>query len=190
MELPDAGRAYIGGNPPDTISFAGTTSAIYRKAEAPFTILGARQKQWFLDHLPQSRATWNIWGNSLGTLDNRADPQNRPEGLTDPWPGAGFSNATPDWSTAFSERAEIYNLVRSAGITGFAIVSGDRHSFWAGYAAKALPPKSFDPVGLAFVTGSISSPGMVEGWSACGAIIPCAPCSWPIGPTGSGRRRR
>jgi alkaline phosphatase D len=163
MELLDAGRTYNNGNPPDTISFAGRTSPNYRKAEAPFTMLGARQKQWFLDRLRQSRATWKIWGNSLGTLDNRADPQNLPEGLTDRWPGAGYSNATPDWSTAFHERAEIYDLVRSAGITGFAIVSGDRHSFWAGYAAKSLPPKSFDPVGLAFVTGSISSPGMVEG---------------------------
>ena len=163
MELLDAGRAYNGGNPPDTISFAGTTSPNYRKTEPPHTVLGARQKQWFLDRLRQSRATWKVWGNSLGMMDNRADPQNLPEGLTDRWPGAGYSNATPDFSTAFTERAEIYDLVRSAGITGFAIVSGDRHSFWAGYAAKGLPPKSFDPVGLSFITGSISSPGMVEG---------------------------
>jgi alkaline phosphatase D len=163
MELLDAGRAYNGGNPPDTITFAGTTSPNYRKTEAPFTMLGARQKQWFLDRLRQSRATWKVWGNSLGTLDQRADPQNLPEGLTDRWPGSGYSNAFPDWSTAFSERAEIYDLVRNAGITGFAIVSGDRHSFWAGYAAKSLPPRSFDPVGLSFITGSISSPGMVEG---------------------------
>jgi len=163
MEVLDAGRACNGGNPPDTITFAGTTSPNYRKTEAPFTMLGARQKQWFLDRLRQSRATWKVWGNSLGTLDQRADPQNLPEGLTDRWPGAGYSNAFPDWSTAFSERAEIYDLVRSAGITGFAIVSGDRHSFWAGYAAKSLPPRSFDPVGVSFITGSISSPGMVEG---------------------------
>ena len=52
--------------------------------------------------------------------------------------------------------------MRDQRITGFAIVSGDRHSFWAGYAAKALPPQAFEPVGVAFVTGSISAPGMVE----------------------------
>jgi hypothetical protein len=45
---------------------------------------------------------------------------------------------------------------------GFATVAGDRHSFWAGLAAKALPPKPFEPVGIAFVTGSISAPGIVE----------------------------
>ena len=31
-------------------------------------------------------ATWKVWGNSLGTLDWRADPQNLPAGLTEPWP--------------------------------------------------------------------------------------------------------
>jgi alkaline phosphatase D len=41
-------------------------------------------------------------------------------------------------------------------------VAGDRHSFWAGLAAKSLPPKPFKPIGIAFVTGSISAPGMVE----------------------------
>jgi alkaline phosphatase D len=41
-------------------------------------------------------------------------------------------------------------------------VAGDRHSFWAGLAAKSFPPKSFQPVGIAFITGSISAPGLVE----------------------------
>ena len=60
------------------------------------------------------------------------------------------------------ERGEIYDLVRDAKITGFAIVSGDRHSFWAGYASAQLPPGKFEPVGLSFVGGSLSSPGAME----------------------------
>ncbi len=67
-----------------------------------------------------------------------------------------------DWSTAYTERGEIYDFVRKFGITGFATVAGDRHSFWAGLAAKSLPPRAFAPVGVAFVTGSISAPGLVE----------------------------
>ena len=62
------------------------------------------------------------------------------------------------------ERAEIYNLVRDAKVTGFAIVSGDRHSFWAGYAAADLPPGKFEPVGLSFVGGSLVSPGVMESY--------------------------
>src|SRR5205085_12268206 len=42
------------------------------------------------------------------------------------------------------------------------IVSGDRHSFWAGYAAADLPPGKFEPVGLSFVGASLTSPGTME----------------------------
>src|SRR5262249_58239164 len=35
---------------------------------------------------------------------------------------------------------------------------------WAGLAAKSLPPLPFDPVGVAFVTGSVSAPGIVEAY--------------------------
>ncbi len=49
-----------------------------------------------------------------------------------------------------------------AAISNFVTVSGDRHSFWAGLASKSLPPSGFDPVGAAFITGSISAAGLVE----------------------------
>jgi alkaline phosphatase D len=61
-----------------------------------------------------------------------------------------------------AERAELYDFIREQKIDGFVIVSGDRHSFWAGYATKALPPQKFEPVGVAFITGSISAPGLAE----------------------------
>ena len=67
-----------------------------------------------------------------------------------------------DYGTAYLERAEIYDLVRDAKITGFAIVAGDRHAFWAGYAASDLPPAKFEPVGLSFVGASLSSAGAME----------------------------
>ncbi|WP_410970509.1 alkaline phosphatase D family protein, partial [Salmonella sp. SAL4458] len=67
-----------------------------------------------------------------------------------------------DYATAYMERADIYDAVREAGVTGFVTVSGDRHSFWAGLSAKALPPAPFEPVGAAFITGSVSAPGLVE----------------------------
>jgi alkaline phosphatase D len=81
------------------------------------------------------------------------------------WPGTGFANVViQDHSNALMERAEIHDFVRDHGITGFGIVSGDRHSFWAGLAASALPPNPFNPVGVAFVAGSISAPGFVEAY--------------------------
>jgi len=166
MQALDGGRAYAGGRPPGTLSFGAAEVPNFRKDEPPQTILGAEQKAWFLSRLRASKATWKVWGNSLGTLDWRADPQNLPAGLGVRWPGAGYAcfGGGGDYGTAYAERAEIYDAVREAGITGFVTVSGDRHSFWAGLAAKALPPAAFEPVGVAFVTGSISAPGLVEAY--------------------------
>ncbi len=142
---------------------AGQPIADFKDSAPPRTILGATQKAWFLDQLRASRATWKIWGNTVATLAMRADPQNLPEGITKKWRGAGFAGfGGTDFGNAFSERGEICDFIERHGITGFAVVSGDRHSFWAGLEAVALPPKKFKPVGLAFVTGSLSAPGMIE----------------------------
>jgi alkaline phosphatase D len=165
MEILDAAREYNEGMPPATIRSVNGSVEIpnFCRQRPPQTILGAEQKAWFLATLTRSKATWKIWGNTTATLDMRADPQNLPAGITKPWPWAGYAGfAIADWSTAYTERGEIYDFVREHGITGFATVAGDRHSFWAGLAAKSLPPHPFTPVGVAFVTGSISAPGIVE----------------------------
>jgi len=158
----DAGRNYANGHPPEKLSIGDKSVANYRMAEAPQTMLGAKQKAWFLAQLRSAKATWKIWGNTLGQLDQRVDPQNLPPALGQ-WKGAGYGlMGTWDWGAMYHERAEIFDAVRDAGITGFAIVAGDRHSFWAGYAAKALPPAEFEPVGVSFVGGSITSIGSAE----------------------------
>jgi alkaline phosphatase D len=158
----DGGRAYNGGNPPLKLRAGDTEVANFRRQEPPQTILGARQKAWFLQRLQSSAATWKIWGNTNATLDMRADPQNLPADFPH-WPYTGYAGfGGGDWSTNYMERAEVYDAVARAGITGFAVIAGDRHSFWAGLASKSLPPRGFEPVGIAFVTGSISAPGMVE----------------------------
>lgn len=163
MKILDAGRAYRGGNPPEEVSFNEARVPNPQRNAPPQTILGATQKAWFKDQLRKSTATWKIWGNSEGGPDHRADPQNLPAGMTkEKWPGGYSSTYNGDWGTAFHERAEIFNLVRDAKITGFAIVAGDRHSFWAGYAAAELPPAKFEPVGLSFVGASLSSAGTME----------------------------
>ncbi len=163
VQILDAGRSYQGGQPPAAIRYGAERIANFRRAEAPQTILGAEQKSWFLHRLAAAQTTWKIWANTIATLDARADPQNLPPGTAKPWPGGGYATLPlGDFGSAYLERAEIYDFVREHGITGFVTVAGDRHSFWAGLAAKALPPAPFAPVGIAFVTGSLSAPGLVE----------------------------
>ncbi|HVN99582.1 MAG TPA: alkaline phosphatase D family protein [Steroidobacteraceae bacterium] len=163
LEILDAGSAANAGNPPAEIAFGTQRVPNFRQSEPPHTVLGRVQKAWLKQQLISSRATWKIWGATNGTLDARTDPQNLPPGLTKPWPGAGFATyGGGDFSSAFRERAEIYDTVRDAGVEGFVVVSGDRHSFWAGYAAAALPPALFEPVGISFITGSLSAIGNAE----------------------------
>ena len=162
----DAGQAYEGGKPPAELHFRDARIPNPRKDRPPRTILGVEQKAWFKERLRGSTATWKIWGNSLGAIDQRVDPQNLPAGMREkPWPADTYAMmGSNDYGAAYAERKEIYDLIRDAKITGFAIVSGDRHSFWAGYAAATLPPRKFEPVGLSFVGGSLVSPGGQEAW--------------------------
>jgi len=163
MKVLDGGRAYGGGNPPAEVSFGDPHVPNPQRNSPPQTILGATQKTWFKERLRKSTATWKIWGNSQGGPDLRADPQNLPPGMTkEQWPGGYAAAGGGDYGTAYHERSEIYSLVREAKITGFAIVAGDRHAFWAGYAASELPPGKFEPVGLSFVGASLTSPGAME----------------------------
>lgn len=159
----DAGKTANGGKPPATIPFGGQDVPNYQKDAPAQTVMGATQKAWFLKQLKASKATWKVWGATAGILDWRADPQNLPAGVGKPWPSPGYAGfGGGDHGSAYVERGEIYDFIKAQKITGFAAVSGDRHSFWAGRPAKTLPPKAFEPVGVAFVTGSISAPGLVE----------------------------
>ena len=165
MAIIDGGRAFNGGKPPATIKVGEVEVPNFRKDGPPYTVFGRKQREWLKQRLTSSRATWKIWGSSAGTLDWRTDLQNLPAGMTVPWPGSGYAGGGGgDFSAAFVERAEVYDAIRDGGVTGFVTVSGDRHSFWAGYAAKALPPAKFEPVGIAFITGSLSAAGVVEAY--------------------------
>jgi alkaline phosphatase D len=149
----DAGRDFGGGAPAE-IHIGDRTAPNPRRDSPPDSLLGSRQKAWFLDRLKASPAPWKIWGHSQGNLLERLDVENLPADMKNPWPGVRYA-ASGD---AIHELREICEAVRNAGVTGFATVSGNRHSFWAGYSAPALPPaEPFQPVGVNFITGAISS---------------------------------
>jgi alkaline phosphatase D len=156
----DAASAANNGRPPATIRFGDKDVPNPTIKDPPSSYLGVAQKKWFLERLTRSTAPWKIWGHSFGTLNSRIDPLNLPPGLTTAkWPGQGFAQMHGGYVV---DHAEICDVVRDRGITGLAIVAGDRHTFWAGRVSKALPPEKFEPVGVEFITGSISAQNTVE----------------------------
>ena len=75
------------------------------------------------------------------------------------WPTTGYGLLNGGFEV---DHGEIADALKQDGITGLAIVAGDKHSFWAGTFSKHLPPRPFEPVAVEFITGSISARGLAE----------------------------
>jgi alkaline phosphatase D len=158
-DIIEGGRDYNDGHPPATIRAANGQDLPNPGREAPRqSYLGAEQKAWFLGQLRGSRKPWKIWGHSFGTLRWRMDVQNLPEPLRANWPG-GYGLVNGGYKL---DQGEIADMLKADGITGVAILAGDKHSFWAGTLSKDLPPRPFEPVAVEFITGSISARGLAE----------------------------
>jgi alkaline phosphatase D len=157
-DILEAGREYPGGAPA-TVRIGAEEVPNTQRNEPPQAYLGIEQMAWFKERLRAAKAPWKIWGHSFGTLTWRTDPQNLPPEFSAMWPSAEYG----DYNRSYViEHAEIFGMVRDEGITGLAIVAGDKHSFWAGYPSETLPPHAFEPVAVEFVTGSISQAGSAE----------------------------
>ncbi len=159
VRIIDDGRAANGGKPPATLRFAGQDIPNPGVDQPMQTYLGPKQRAWLIDRFTSSQAPWKVWGHSFGTLASRTDLANLPEGIGPKWPCTGFGLASGGY---YAEHAQIYDALRKKGVSGLAVVAGDKHSFWAGLTSADLPPRAYDPVGVEFVTGSISAQGFVE----------------------------
>lgn len=157
-DILEAGREYPGGAPA-TLRIGTEEVANSQRDEPPQAYLGIEQMAWFKERLRAAKAPWKIWGHSFGTLTWRTDPQNLPSEFAAMWPSTEYGVINRSYVV---EHAEIFGMVREEGITGLTIVAGDKHSFWAGYPSETLPPRAFEPVGVEFVTGSISQQGLDE----------------------------
>ena len=136
-------------------------------------------------------ATWKIWGNSLGTLDWRADPQNLPAGLTEPWPGAGYAilRRRRLRRRAYAERGEIYDLVRDARHHRLRHRLGRPAQLLGRLCRQGAAARAFEPVGVELRHRLDLEPGPGRGARAPlpARTIRCGRCSWPDRPAASGR---
>lgn len=159
-EIMNYGRHYNNGNPPETIRFKGQDIPNPTKDVFAQTHLGSEQRNWFLEQLGASEARWKIWGHGFGTMEVRSDYQNLPGELGAEWPqDVGY--AVMD-NRFLRDKDIIFDLIHDKKITGFCVVGGDRHAFHAGLVSKSLPPKEYKPLGVEFVTGSVSQQTLFE----------------------------
>jgi alkaline phosphatase D len=148
------------------------------------TMLGATQKEFFLNKITNSRSTWKIWGNEVQFMQTKVLntflgaargilPDVHPSDLLD-----GIYLTLDQWDGYQAERAEIARRIRRAGVKNFVIITGDIHSFAAGYAKEDYDNPSNEPpnaVGVCFVGGSVTSSNLYEiarlGQSDTGPVV-------------------
>lgn len=126
--------------------------------EAGRRMLGPEQKQWLLDNLSASDATWKIIGDQVVFHQwNIADLPNAV--------GGGVQLNGDSWDGYQAERQEIIDHIRSQSIDNIVLLSGDVHSSWcADITDGSGNPLAYNPltgsgsVAVEFVATAITSP--------------------------------
>ena len=112
------------------------------------SMLGATQKQWFLNQVATSTATWKLWANEVMLMQLK---------------GAGFIYIDLDqWDGYPKEREALLNAIQSAGVANFIALTGDLHTFLAGYLKPDFDNIFASPMGIELMVGSISSANLAE----------------------------
>ncbi len=112
------------------------------------TMLGATQKQWFLNQVTGSTATWKVWANEVMLCQYLFGPPVSPQVEyfdLDQWDGYPV------------ERAQLLSTIQNAGVQNFVVISGDAHLYLASYLKTDFNNKTLAPMGVEFMVGAISS---------------------------------
>ena len=112
------------------------------------TMLGEAQRQWFLDQVTDSNATWKLWANEVMLM---------------PLKVAGRIYVSLDqWDGYPSERTAILEAIENAGVKNLVVLTGDLHTFQAGYLKTDFNNLFQRPMGVEFMVGSITSANLAE----------------------------
>jgi alkaline phosphatase D len=112
------------------------------------TMLGAVQKQWFLNQVTSSKATWKLWANEVMLMQLKI---------------AAFIYVDLDqWDGYGKGREAMLNTIKNAHVKNFVALTGDLHTFLAGYLKPDFDNIFASPMGIEQMVGSISSANLVE----------------------------
>ena len=111
------------------------------------TMLGREQREWFLERVTTTTATWKLWANEVMLMQLKLGPV--------------YVNLD-QWDGYQQERNLILNAVKHGGVKNFVALTGDLHTFLAGYL-KTDFDNPFEPhVGIELMVGSLTSANFTE----------------------------
>ena len=157
VEIADGGREYNDGKPPEFLPYGDGKIPNPARRRPAGTILGEVQKEWFLEQLKMSGATWKVWGNSMPALPFRIDLPNLP---SSDYEDSVFS--IDSWTGYPHELRVLLEFIGAAGITGVVSLSGDHHIHAAGVLKARQDVPGSPPVCAEFSTTCISAESMYE----------------------------
>lgn len=123
------------------------------------SMLGVPQRQWFLEQLTASTATWKIWANEVMLMQLKL---------------ALLYINLDQWDGYQQERNLIFEQVHSARVKNFVAITGDLHTFLAGYLKRDFDNPFESPLGIELMVGSISSANLAEEIES-GLSLPSSP---------------
>ncbi|MFI5561268.1 alkaline phosphatase D family protein [Amycolatopsis japonica] len=123
------------------------------------TILGAEQRQWFLDGLARGTASWNLIGNSVMVTPIKipALPTRERLALDDLLDGQPTTVNTDQWDGYTADRRRVLDTIAAQGRGNAVFLTGDVHSSWANDV-----PRDGASVAVEFVCPSVTSDNIDE----------------------------
>jgi len=140
------------------------------------SVLGTAQRQWWMDTMKNSTATWKIWGNETSLLKMSVD------GAKIPSAPAVFKTRfivnADQWDGFNAERKLLMNHLVANKVSNVVAVTGDIHAFFAGVVWDDYNAANPKPAMVDLVTAGISSNSFfsyLRGAAATPAFAPVQP---------------
>lgn len=131
-----------------------------QRNESQRTMLGHKQRDWFIQQICNSSCVWKIWGNAVMTMQLK---------IMSVFATLFLGQRTPDlfvnldqWDGYPAERAALFKAIKEAKVKNFVTITGDLHTFVAGYQKLNFDDEHDQAVGVEFVVGSITASNLAE----------------------------
>ncbi len=123
------------------------------------TMLGEDQREWLIDTITRSEATWTVWADEVLTVPLRV--------------GSGPLSVYPvqgGWDGYTRERLRVMEAIAEADVDNFVTLTGDMHSYVAAYSQSSYPGRvtggegvaQGERIGVEFMTPAITSVNVAE----------------------------